>query len=71
MLLLRLFNSHDPFLQRYPRSGQTEQTLLLFGRRNIKSTEAQLRMSSLLSSQIDDLSQHWDMLRAPTFLPSL
>ena len=59
--------------------AQTVQTLLFFGR-NIKSPEIESRMSSLLSasfldlderSQIDDLCQHWEMLRAPTFLPTL
>jgi hypothetical protein len=59
--------------------AQTVQTLLFFGR-NIKTPETQARMNSLLSasfldldmrSQIDDLRQHWDMLRAPTFLPTL
>lgn len=59
--------------------AQTVQTLLFFGR-NIKAPEMQAQVSALLSasfldldrrSQIDDLRQHWDMLRAPSFLPTL
>lgn len=58
---------------------QTLQTLLYFGG-NVKSPEAKLLVASLLSesfllldnrSQIDDLRQHWDLLRWPRFLPVL
>lgn len=59
--------------------AQTVQTLFFFGR-DIKAPEILAQMSSLLSasfldldrrSQIDDLRQHWDMLRATAILPTL
>lgn len=59
--------------------AETVQTLLAFGR-NINTPEIKSRMASLLSasfldldnrSQIDDLRQHWDLLRSPDILPSL
>jgi hypothetical protein len=59
--------------------AETVQTLLAFGR-NINTPEIKSRMASLLSasfldlderSQIDDLRQHWDLLRSPDILPAL
>jgi len=59
--------------------AETVQTLLWFGR-NIGTPEVKSRIASLLSSsflnldsrsQIDDLRQHWDLLRSPEFLPTL
>jgi len=59
--------------------AETVQTLLAFGR-NINPPELKSRMASLLSasfldlddrSQIDDLRQHWDLMRSPGILPTL
>lgn len=59
--------------------AQTLQTLLAKGR-NINTTEIKSQIASLLlasfldldsRSQIDDLRQHWDLLRSPSILPAL
>jgi hypothetical protein len=59
--------------------AQTVQTLLAFGS-NMNMSDLNSRVSSLLTSslleldnrsQIDDLRQHWDMLRSPDILPAL
>jgi len=59
--------------------AETVQTLLGFGR-NINTPEVKSQMASLLSAsflnlddrnQIDDLRQHWDLLRSPGILPTL
>jgi hypothetical protein len=62
-----------------PRA-KTVQTLLRFGSINMNTPEIKAQMGSLLSaslldldgqSQIDDLRQHWDLLRSPVILPTL
>jgi hypothetical protein len=59
--------------------AETEQTLVGFGR-NISTLEIKSQIASLLSasflnlddrSQLDDLRQHWDLLRSPDILPAL
>ena len=59
--------------------AETVQTLLGYGR-NISTPEIKSEMASLLSasflnlddrSQIDDLRQHWDLLRSPGIVPAL
>jgi hypothetical protein len=59
--------------------AETVQTLLGYGR-NTSTPEIKSQMASLLSasflnlddrSQIDDLRQHWDLLRSPAILPAL
>jgi hypothetical protein len=59
--------------------AETVQTLLWFDR-DINTPEIKSQMAGLLSasfldldsrSQIDDLRQHWDLLRSPRFLPTL
>jgi len=59
--------------------AETAQTLLGYGR-NISTPEIKSEMASLLSasllnlddrSQIDDLRQHWDLLRSPGIVPAL
>jgi hypothetical protein len=59
--------------------AETVQTLLEYGR-NSNTPELKSRMASLLSSslldldsrsQVDDLRQHWDLLRSPDILPAL
>jgi hypothetical protein len=59
--------------------AETVQTLLGFGR-NIDTPEVKSQMTSLLSaslvnldnrSQIDDLRQHWDLVRSPGILTNL
>jgi hypothetical protein len=59
--------------------AQTVQTLLVIGS-NMNMPDLNSRMNSLLASslleldnrsQIDDLRQHWEMLRSPSILPDL
>lgn len=62
-----------------PARAETVQTLFWFGR-NINTPELKSRMAALLRSslldldsrsQVDDLREHWDLLRSPGILPAL